>query len=167
VATLFYPADPDSWKTTLCAPGGMASWIRENKKGQLAPWVSPEQAEMQDKIMKMSGWTGPLNWYAILPHYVESHIHCIPHRYKQAIAGVTARSEANVTDEQKKIKIPNLYIGAQRDVICVAPLQEAGMKPFAQDLTVKNINTGHWLMMEKPDETWALVDEFIKAKLRL
>ena len=81
------------------------------------------------------------------------------------MAGVTAKSEANVTEEQKIIKTPTLFIAAERDVICVPEFMQAGMKPFVQDLTIESVNTGHWCMLEKPDETWAFVDKFIKARL--
>lgn len=81
------------------------------------------------------------------------------------MAGVTAKSEANVTEEQKKIKTPTLFIATERDVICVPALQLVNMKPFVQDLTVESMDTGHWCMLEKPDETWALVDKFINARL--
>ena len=86
-------------------------------------------------------------------------------RYKQAMAGVTARSEANLTKEQVQIKTPTLFIGTEKDVICVPAIQEANQKPFVQDLTFERVDTGHWCMLEKPIETWALVDKFIKARL--
>jgi hypothetical protein len=50
------------WATNLGEPDGMASWFREKKKGELAAWISREQVEMHEKILKMSGYTGPLNW---------------------------------------------------------------------------------------------------------
>jgi soluble epoxide hydrolase / lipid-phosphate phosphatase len=81
------------------------------------------------------------------------------------MAGITAKTESNVTDEQKKIKTPTLFIGAERDVICMPAMQETSMKPWMEDLTVESVYTGHWCMLEKPDDTWALVDKFIKARL--
>jgi pimeloyl-ACP methyl ester carboxylesterase len=152
------------WATNLGEPDGMASWFREKKKGEVAPWMSREQVKMHAKILKMSGYTGPLNWYNIFP-LPSSHLRSSSLRYKQAMVGITAKTESNVTDEQKKIKTPTLFIGAERDVICLPALQEANMKPWMEDLTVEGVYTGHWCMLEKPDDTWALVDKFIKARL--
>lgn len=60
--SLLFPADPDTWIAHLCAPGGMAAWFQENRKGAIAPWITVEQLEIYGKIMKKSGFTGPLNW---------------------------------------------------------------------------------------------------------
>ena len=81
------------------------------------------------------------------------------------MAGVTAKSEANLTADQLKIKTPTLFIGAEKDAICVPAFQEAGQKPYVPDLTIDRVDTGHWCMLEKPDETWAIIDKFIEARL--
>lgn len=36
------------------------------------------------------------------------------------------------------------------------------MKPFAPDLTVKHVEAGHWIMLEKPDETNSILEEFFE-----
>jgi hypothetical protein len=55
------------WAANLGEPDGMASWFREKKKGEVAPWMSREQVKMHAKILMMSGYTGPLNWYNMFP----------------------------------------------------------------------------------------------------
>lgn len=39
------------------------------------------------------------------------------------------------------------------------------MKSFVPDLTVKNVDSGHWIMLEKPNETNSLLEEFFEKKL--
>jgi soluble epoxide hydrolase/lipid-phosphate phosphatase len=147
-ATLAYPADPSIWIANICAPGGMEAWIKAKKVTELAPWVKQSELETHGKIIKPGGMTGPLNWY------------------KQAMAGVTHTSEAKVNANYAatKFSLPALFIGCERDMICIPALQEAPMKDFFEDLTVKSLDTSHWIMIEKPKEMWEIVQGWIEEK---
>lgn len=60
----------------------------------------------------------------------------------------------------RKIKQPVLLVTAKQDQICLPAIQEAITKPYAEDLRIESIDTAHWLQLEKPDETNALLKSF-------
>jgi soluble epoxide hydrolase/lipid-phosphate phosphatase len=148
VATLLFPEDPQTWKENMCEVGGQEAWLRANKIGKLAPWVKKDELETHLNILKAGGYTGPLNWY------------------RQAMAGITHESELKINKDYAaaKFDIPTLFVGTAQDVIGVPAVQEAGMKDHFTNLTVKSIDTSHWLMIEKPEETWKILTEWIEGK---
>ncbi len=144
-----FPADPKIWIANLCEPGGMEAWFAEKKTTELAPWLTPTELETHGKIMKIGGLTGPLNWY------------------KQAMAGITHASEARISGPEyaaKRFEIPTLFVGSKQDMIGIPALQEAGMKDFFDDLTIKSVDASHWIMIEKPKEMWEIVHAWIEEK---
>lgn len=144
-ASLMYPVDPNMWITNMCEPGGLEAWLKENKTTDLAPWMTTEEIQKHAQILKAGGYTGPLNWY------------------KQAMAGITHASELKMNPSYKKtvIDTPTLFIGTAKDVICIPALQEAAMKSAFTNLTVETLDTGHWVMLEKPKEMWDVLSGFI------
>ena len=98
--------------------------------------------------MQAGGYTGPLNWY------------------KQAMAGVTHASEKKLNPNypETKFEIPTLFIGCEKDAICVPAIQEHGFQGLFGDLTYKVVGAGHWLMLEKPEETWEILRGWIEEK---
>src|SRR4051812_40062038 len=134
IATLLYPKDRTTWKENMCAYGGMESWLRGNKIGELAPWIKKDELETHDKILRSGGFTGPLNWY------------------RQVMRGITHESELKINPDyaNAKFDIPTLFVGTEGDMICIPAIQEAGMKDSFTNLTVKSLDTSHWCMIEKP-----------------
>jgi soluble epoxide hydrolase/lipid-phosphate phosphatase len=132
----------------MCEPGGTEAWHEEKKITELAPWIKQSELETHGKIIKPGGMTGPLNWY------------------KQAMAGITHASEAKINPDYAatKFTIPTLFVGCQKDMICVPALQEAGMKELFENLTVKSLDTSHWIMIEEPKEMWEIVQAWIEEK---
>jgi soluble epoxide hydrolase/lipid-phosphate phosphatase len=126
----------------------MEEWIKERKTTKLAPWVKQTELDTHDKILKAGGYTGPLNWY------------------KQGMAGVTHASELKISPEYESIKIttPTLFVGCEKDMVCLPAFQLARMKDFIQDLTVKSLESSHWVMIEKPKEMWEFVQGWIEEK---
>lgn len=126
----------------------MEAWIKEKKVTELASWVNQSELETHDKIMKAGGMTGPLNWY------------------KQAMAGVTHNSEAKINPKYPatKFTIPTLFVGCENDMIGRPDIQAARMKDPFEDLTVKTLNTSHWVMIEQPKELWEILQAWIEEK---
>ena len=147
-ASLSFPADPNIWIDNVCKPGGMEAWIKEKKTTELASWVKQSELETHGQIMKTGGMTGPLNWY------------------KQAMAGVTHASEAKINPNYPAttFTVPTLFVGCEQDVICRPAIQAAGMKDFFEDLTIKSLNSSHWIMIEQPKELWEILHPWIEEK---
>ena len=83
--------------------------------------------------------------------------------------GLTHTSEVKINPSYPTtvFATPALLIGCNHDMICVPAFQEAGMKDFFQDLTVKSLDSSHWIMIEKPKEMWAIMDAWIREKIRM
>lgn len=126
----------------------MEEWVKANKKTELAPWVKQSELETHDKVLKSGGFTGPLNWY------------------KQGIAGVTHASEVKINPDYAAtiFSTPTLFVGCEKDMICLPAIQVVRMKDFFEDLTVKNLDSSHWVMIEKPKELWEIIQAFIEEK---
>src|SRR5512142_356831 len=60
--SLLHPKDPELWKTHLGAEGGFKAFLEKGEPVEIADYVTPEEMEMQEKIVKGS-WYGVLNWY--------------------------------------------------------------------------------------------------------
>lgn len=129
-------------------PGKIEEWVKANKKTELAPWVNQSELDTHIQVLKSGGFTGPLNWY------------------KQSIAGVTHHSEAKLNSgyASKVFSTPTLFVGSEKDNICLPALQLVRMKDFFEDLTVKSLDSSHWIMLEKPTEVWEIVQAFIEEK---
>jgi len=65
------------------------------------------------------------------------------------------------------LKFPALFIGAKRDSVCdtsVSRLAEP-MREACEDLMEVEIDAGHWVAFEKPDETNEVIEKWLKTKL--
>jgi hypothetical protein len=49
-------------------------------------------------------------------------------------------------------------------MICRPAIQEAGMKEFFEDLTIKSLSSSHWIMIEQPKEFWEILHPWIEEK---
>jgi pimeloyl-ACP methyl ester carboxylesterase len=83
------------------------------------------------------------------------------------MAGLTHASESKINPlyPTTVFATPTLLIGCNHDIICVPAFQEAGMKDFFQDLTVKSLDSSHWVMIEKPKEMWEIVQSWIEERI--
>lgn len=61
------------------------------------------------------------------------------------------------------VDTPTLYVGATRDPLSPPPVVER-MKPFRKDLTIDEVNTQHWVMLEKPDELNQKIEKWLKER---
>jgi soluble epoxide hydrolase / lipid-phosphate phosphatase len=59
-----------------------------------------------------------------------------------------------------KLDLPVLLITASRDIVATAAVMEKGIRMFAEDVRVKELNTGHWLQLEGKDDVNKILEEF-------
>jgi pimeloyl-ACP methyl ester carboxylesterase len=131
----------------MCQPGGIEDWLRNNKTTKLASWITPAEVSTHSKILATGGYNGPLNYY------------------KQGMAGISHASELKINPQYAttRFSIPTLFVGSNEDVICVPAFQFATMRDFFDRLTVKDLDTGHWCMLEKPKELWEIMEGWIET----
>jgi pimeloyl-ACP methyl ester carboxylesterase len=78
----------------------------------------------------------------------------IPSSYVKLVA-------ADIPQDSYKLTLPVLVVATLRDAICLPELARQATSVFCTNATVRDIDTGHWAMLEKPDEINALIDEFL------
>lgn len=61
----------------------------------------------------------------------------------------------------RQIEVPVLFIQALRDPALPAHLGKS-MKKHLPKLTLKQVNTAHWALWEKPEEVNAFIQEWLK-----
>ncbi|KAJ5091138.1 hypothetical protein NUU61_006008 [Penicillium alfredii] len=139
---LFYPADPALWTDHVGPTGAMEAWLRADRQGQKAPYITDEERVIHQKIMQ--GNHGPaLNWYRVL------------------VGNLNQKDELDA-GLSLKLSLP---------VLMVTPAPSPGhlpgtgahMNEMADDVTVKEVSTpGHWLQLEARDEANAILKEFFQ-----
>lgn len=95
---------------------------------------------------EQGGYGPPLNWY------------------KCEIANLNVPDEAKVAKEDYYLKVPSLLVKCKYDPLGVPAVQEMGMKPWFEEefLTVVEIESGHWCLLEKPRETNEALERFFE-----
>lgn len=78
------------------------------------------------------------------------------------MAGHSAASDAEVTTEDRHLKVPVLLIRAEKDCVCLADSMERGPRQWAADLKVASVDAGHWLQLERPGEVNAILENFVR-----
>ncbi|KAJ5770214.1 uncharacterized protein N7511_002265 [Penicillium nucicola] len=103
--------------------------------------LSEDEIEFYVREFGRNGVQGPLNWY----------------RTRQ----VNYQDELAILD--RKIEVPTLFIQALRDQALPAHLGKSMVKHIPS-LTVKQVNTSHWALWEKPQEVNDIIEGWLKEK---
>lgn len=142
-----YPADGMSWKENLCRLGAAREWYESNKVGSLAPWFTSEEVDIHNRIFAShnGGYGPPLNWY-----------NCQMGDYND-------EDEASIPNERAYVEQPTLLVTCSGDPVAPPGFIEGGTRPFVRNLEVKQVDTGHWLLLEKPDEVNAILKDFFES----
>lgn len=69
--------------------------------------------------------------------------------------------EIGISEEARKLKQPTLMICATNNISAAANFP-GQMKDSVENLEVVNSEAGHWIMMEKVDETNEMLEEFFE-----
>ena len=91
------------------------------------------------------GYGPPLNWYKCQTRHFNDE------------------DEASLPAEKSFIEQPTLLVTCSKDPVGHPDLAEAGTRPFVKNLQVKQVDTGHWLQLEKPDEVNQILKDFFEG----
>lgn len=136
-------ADPAVMADNLGPLGKAREWIEQSRVADTHFGDQQAQA-FRDRleIFEHGGWTGPLNWYKALSQNI---------------------SFADEQFMEKDLKMPTLLITCGRDQMTLASLQDQLTRAHAKGYyRYEVLDTGHWLMMEQPDETNNVLEEFFE-----
>lgn len=64
---------------------------------------------------------------------------------------IASRAISAAAEADHKIHEPVLFFACQKDYICV-PVLSGRMSEQCKNLTVKDLDAGHWAMLEVPDQ---------------
>ncbi|ERF68922.1 hypothetical protein EPUS_08082 [Endocarpon pusillum Z07020] len=142
VFSLFYPTDPELFKTDLGPVGKAAAFVTSGQTTASPSWYSTDEQAVRSKIFDKGGYRGPLNWY------------------KAATRGVNSADEAEVPPEKKLCLLPTLLIISELDYVARADMQIPRTKEWCPNLRVKTLDCGHWIQLERPAVVNALLEEF-------
>lgn len=82
--------------------------------------------------------------------------------YKAVLRGVQAQDEQYLDQQFLYINVPVLAIGGLRDLVARSDQIEATFEPWAKaGLTLRYLDTGHWIMHEDPDGVNAALLELL------
>ena len=59
-----------------------------------------------------------------------------------------------------KLDLPVLMITANQDIVATAEMMEKGIRNFADNVRVKELDTGHWVQLEAREEVNKYLQEF-------
>ncbi|KAF9058455.1 Alpha/Beta hydrolase protein [Rhodocollybia butyracea] len=140
--SLLFPKDPMVWKTDLAPRGKSREWIERNKQGPRAGFWTDSERENHKINLLQRGLQGPLNWY------------------RGRLTGMNNEDESKIPVESYSIGIPTFFGGALRDHIALAAGGKAMMARFCPELTVRDFDTSHWIMLEVSAELNDALSEF-------
>ncbi|RWA03480.1 hypothetical protein EKO27_g11625 [Xylaria grammica] len=143
---LVYPTNSSAWDTNFAQITAARAWLAANKTTELPSWLSTD-----DKDNWLRTYSQPDTVTATLNYY------------KGLMRGVQAEGEASLTDEDRELKVPVLGLGGAGDLVTLSSTLTAATKPWAKaGYEERIINSGHWLMLEKPDEVNQILIDFAK-----
>ncbi|KAF8999696.1 alpha/beta-hydrolase [Cyathus striatus] len=144
--SMFFAGNPDEVISQMATRGKFRHWLENNNRADKpAYWTEEDKRKHQAALMK-GGFQAPLNWYVA------------------RVKALDNKDDETVPKENFRFKTPTLFIAALKDVIGIPAVNEAVLRKYCDDLTVKEIDAGHWVMLEKPVELNEALGEFF-AKL--
>lgn len=140
--SVLFTKDPALWKQHLGPEGALLKFLEAGNPVPVGDWISPQELQMHNRILKHGGYTGPLNWY------------------KAAALLDPAKEDVELPDDQKKIEVPTVFIATTKDYAIIKDVQIQMTKAVAPHVKVVTLDTGHWAMLEARDEVESLLEEF-------
>jgi pimeloyl-ACP methyl ester carboxylesterase len=105
------------------------------------PLLRPEELKVFVDTFKRTGFTGGINWYRNL-----------------------SRNWQRTASLEQRVKVPGLMILAEDDIV-LRPSMADGMETYVPDLEKALIRScGHWTQQEYPDQTNAIIIDWLKRR---
>ncbi|KAF2224421.1 putative epoxide hydrolase [Elsinoe ampelina] len=133
--------DPQHWIKNVCPPGAAQSWLEGRKALPLPGWLKKEDLEAKNRILSQ-GFTGPLNYY------------------QQAMDPFNDEDAATVVVKGIPEK-PVLFVADTKQAAMPSEMMEHGTRQHCKNLTVRKLNTSHWMMLEDPEALNQVLEEFL------
>ncbi|TVY44774.1 Bifunctional epoxide hydrolase [Lachnellula subtilissima] len=145
--SLFHTRDEELVKKYMGAPGGARTWLEAGMTAPKPAYLTGEdQADFRKEFAPSKGGFAPaINWYRAQLHDIN--------------AG--DEKEAEISQENYKLQQPTLLLTGNNVITASADFPKQ-MKLNAPHLEVQNFDAGHWIQLEKPDETNETLEAFFE-----
>ncbi|EON62394.1 hypothetical protein W97_01616 [Coniosporium apollinis CBS 100218] len=142
--TLWYTsAYQPLWITDLTPLGALERWLKADRRAPLGNWTTEEDRETHRRIfIGNGGYQGALKWYTV------------------SFNGLNVAEDNAIPPERALLDKPVLLLAATRNPIGGADFAEALTRPFAPDLRVERLPTGHWIQLEAAYQTNVFLESF-------
>lgn len=132
--SLIWPSDPKIWITDFAPTGGLKAWIQAGKEAPLAPYITEEEKKIQSEALLKGGMAGPVCWY------------------KAMTSGISIDDDKSVPVDKYEIHKPVFFGAAQQDYVALAATGKQSVTQLCKSVTIREFDTGHWVMLEAKDE---------------
>ena len=144
-----YPANPSIGKTAFAPIDGLKSFLTASSKTNVAPYITETEIAHHRAVFG-DDYSACLNWY------------------KRAISNLGVDEEKQLLKKgeiKDKIGKETLLVTGLRDVICGAERGRVSMKGSVEKgkLSIVDVDAGHWIMLEKVEETNRILGEFFEG----
>ncbi|GLB44172.1 putative epoxide hydrolase [Lyophyllum shimeji] len=127
--------DAELWKAHVSPLGALKAWIEANKRTALVAYVPKEEVEIQKQHLLEGGLEAPLCWY------------------KVNIVGLEPEDQKGIPQENHLVHQPVFFGATLRDYVCRPDFGKMlAAKCCVGPLTVRDYDTGHWVMWEEKDK---------------
>ncbi|TVY15126.1 Bifunctional epoxide hydrolase 2 [Lachnellula arida] len=154
VESLFHVEDDELKKKYMGAPGGTRTWFEAGMTAPKPAYLTAEdQADFRKEFAPSKGGFAPaINWYRAQLHDINAVDEKGLFPSCTNIMSQLLILEAEIPQENYKLQQPTLLLTGNNIITATADFPKQ-MKPNAPNLEVKNFDAGHWIQLEKPDET--------------
>ncbi|KAE9363041.1 alpha/beta-hydrolase [Stipitochalara longipes BDJ] len=144
--TLFHSRDDEVGKKYMGAVGGIRSWLEEGRTTETGSYFTLKDLEYNRKLFAQDGnsYGPPINWY------------------KAVLQDINNEDEKAIPQERYTIQQPTLLLAGDNFISATADFPNQ-MKSLVPLLDVKRFQAGHWIQLEKPEETNFALETFFKA----
>ncbi|KIW17537.1 hypothetical protein PV08_04731 [Exophiala spinifera] len=140
--SLQYAQDPSLWKDHMCPVGAVEEWVLADRQAAWGEFLTEEDHRVRrEETADELGGLPTLAWY------------------KAAAWNLNYEVEKDLAEEAKYLHQPTIYITCANDYIAVPRAQLPQMTPWVPNLEVKELDTGHWAFLQRPE----VVNEALEA----
>ncbi len=150
--SLVYPANSSIWKTAFAPINGLKDWLVSGSRTHVASYITEEEKEYHHKAFG-NDYSACVTWY------------------KRGIRNLGVEEEQRMLKRGEiknggRIARDTLMITGLRDVVCGAERARTSMKASVDrgKLRVVDLDAGHWIMLEKAEETNRVLGEFFEGR---
>ncbi|KAJ3525090.1 hypothetical protein NMY22_g10721 [Coprinellus aureogranulatus] len=146
---ILYAKDGRVWKFSMGPEGSIRVFIESGTSTPRIPAITEDQWEFHEEQFRRDTLDGPLNYYRV------------------NLNGEARQDDEKIPEENYNIHKPFFFGGGRDDYVCVDWVQEAVAREYAEDLTVVNFDTTHWVAADDPKAVNEALEKWIEGVVAL